>query len=190
MKINKQIGDKPDNNGDKPSNGKEGRMPRLVGQTPLIKAKEGLMPQLIKKRRSVWSLLVVSSLLASFLAIGPSMAAEVIATGSNNKAKQSYTPSTSACVGEEATKDYEFTDVGEGSDFRSAINCLAYYGITRGTGDGTTFSPYDSVTRTQIVKFITRASQAAGANVSNVLGDFSKKAEEGYANTLKDVADL
>ena len=43
---------------------------------------------------------------------------------------------TSACVGD-ATGDMMFSDVSEDHAFRGAINCLAYYGVTVGYGDGT-----------------------------------------------------
>ena len=42
-----------------------------------------------------------------------------------------------------------------------AINCIAYYGITQGTGDGSTYSPEQDVTRAQMAVFIARAAVVA-----------------------------
>ena len=47
-------------------------MPRLKGPVPQVQAKEGPMPQLVKKRRSGWAVLAVGALVASILAVGAS----------------------------------------------------------------------------------------------------------------------
>ena len=169
------------------NNRKEGRMPRLVGRVPLVQAKEGLMPQLIKKRRSSWALLVVGSLIASFLAVGatPVAAAEAITDG-NMAENQSYKPSTSACVGAATESASDFSDVSDDNVHREAITCLKYYGVTQGTGDGSTYEPGAAVTRTQMARFIRRVAGVAGVNVTNVLGDFEDVANAGYEATQKD----
>ena len=119
------------------------------------------MPDLMKKRRSGWVLLAVCALIASLLTLGVNPATAV-------EEKADHLASTSACVGEAET-DRMFTDVPEGHIFRDAINCIAYHGITVGTGDGTTFSPEDDVTRWQMALFIARAMKAAGVDLGAVM---------------------
>ena len=69
--------------------------------------------------------------------------------------------SGSACTGA-ALVDRGFSDVSEGHTFREAINCIAYYGITAGSGDGTTYSPEAEVTRAQMALFVLRTAEKAG----------------------------
>ena len=119
------------------------------------------MPDLMEKRRSGWVLLAVCALIASLLAVGVNPATAV-------EEKADHLASASACEGEAET-DRMFTDVPEGHTFRDAINCLAYHGITVGTGDGTTFSPSRDVTRWQMALFIARAMKAAGVDLGAVV---------------------
>ena len=44
-------------------------MPHLKGPVPQAQAKEGPMPQLVKKRRSGWAVLAAGALIASLLAV-------------------------------------------------------------------------------------------------------------------------
>ena len=69
----------------------------------------------------------------------------------------------SACLGE-ALAPYGFTDM-EGSFAEDAVNCLAYYGVARGTSPRL-FSPGNSVTRWQMALFLVRAAEAAGADLA------------------------
>ena len=119
------------------------------------------MPDQLKKRRSGWVLLALGALIASLLAVGvnPATAEEETA---DHKA------STSACEGDAQT-DRMFTDVSEGHFFRDAINCIAYHRITTGSGDGTTFSPSQDVTRWQMALFIARAATAAGVDLDDAM---------------------
>ena len=119
------------------------------------------MPDLMRRRRSGWVVLAVCALIASLLAVGVNPATAV-------EEKADHLASTSACAGEAET-DPMFTDVPEGHIFRDAINCLAYHGITVGTGDGTTFSPSRDVTRWQMALFIARAMKAAGVDLGAVV---------------------
>ncbi len=64
-----------------------------------------------------------------------------------------------------------FTDVSDGHAFADAINCIAYYGVTNGTGDGSTYSPNDAVTRAQMAVFIARAAGVAGVDLDEPMGD-------------------
>ena len=66
----------------------------------------------------------------------------------------------SACVGA-ATDPAGFVDTAD-IFAEDAINCLAYYQITKGTSSGTTFSPGNSVNRWQMALFLVRAAEAAG----------------------------
>jgi len=53
--------------------------------------------------------------------------------------------------------DQGFTDIsGKSAEIQLAINQIAELGITVGTGDGTTYSPDDNVTREQMAMFIER----------------------------------
>ena len=121
------------------------------------------MPQLVKKRRSGWAVLAAGALIASLFAVGAAPAGAVeIKAGSNNEAQPSRPATYSSCVGD-AASDAMFEDVSEGHAFEGAINCIAYYGITIGTGDGSTFSPGDDVSRWQMALFLARAAGVAGA---------------------------
>ena len=119
------------------------------------------MPQLVKKRRSGWAVLAAGALVASLLAVG---AAPVGADTDN----PDHTTKLSACVGG-ALADQAFSDVVEEHAFRDNINCIAYYGITNGTGDGTTFSPNMDVTRAQMAVFIARAAGVAGVALGDAM---------------------
>jgi hypothetical protein len=77
-----------------------------------------------------------------------------------------HTTRLSACVGD-AAADRMFSDVSAGHVFRGAIDCIAYYGITKGTGDGSTYSPEEDVTRAQMAVFIARAAEVAGVDLGS-----------------------
>jgi len=110
------------------------------------------------------SILAVGALVASLVAVGarPAGAVETVADHA--------TPVT-ACVGD-ATEDWMFDDVSAGHYFRGAINCLAYYGVTEGYGDGT-FRPSRNVSRFEMVLFMERSARAAGADSAEVVADFA-----------------
>ncbi|MCY4666304.1 MAG: S-layer homology domain-containing protein [Acidimicrobiaceae bacterium] len=78
-----------------------------------------------------------------------------------------HTTPLSACAGD-ALVDQLFTDVSMGHVLRDAINCIAYYEITHGTGDGSTYSPEQDVTRAQMAVFIARAAEVAGVELGPV----------------------
>ena len=99
-------------------------------------------------------MLAAGALIASLLAVGASPAGAVMD-------KADHTTSADACVGP-AMADQEYTDVSEDHFARDAINCIGYYGITNGTGDGTTYSPNDNVSRWQMALFIARAAGPVG----------------------------
>ena len=68
-------------------------------------------------------------------------------------------------MGPAAATDSDFSDVEDRGELKAAIDCLAYYGITVGTGDGTTFSPQAFVSRWQMALFVRRAASAAGVEL-------------------------
>ncbi|MYH71922.1 MAG: S-layer homology domain-containing protein [Acidimicrobiia bacterium] len=100
-------------------------------------------------------------MIASLLAVGATPVGAAPETA-DHKA------TTSACVGD-ALGDQMFTDVSDGHVFRDAINCIAYYGVTNGTGDGSTFSPNDDVTRAQMAVFLARAAGIAGVDLGDAM---------------------
>ncbi|MCY3650583.1 MAG: S-layer homology domain-containing protein [Acidimicrobiaceae bacterium] len=122
------------------------------------------MPQPVTKRRSGTSILAAGALVASLVAVGarPAAAVETVAD---------HATPVSACVGD-ATEDWMFDDVSQGHYFRDAINCLAYYGVTVGYGDGT-FRPSRNVSRFEMVLFMERSARAAGADPADVVQDFA-----------------
>ena len=115
------------------------------------------MIQPMNKQQSGWAVLVVGALMASILATGTAPAGAVTD-------RPDYTTPLSACVGH-AAADRMFSDVSAGHVFRNAINCVAYYGITQGTGDGSTYSPEQDVTRAQMAVFIARSAEVAGVDL-------------------------
>ncbi len=71
----------------------------------------------------------------------------------------------SACVGA-AAEDAGFTDVPDGHANAGDIDCIAYYGITKGTS-ATTYSPLMSVTREHMALFLTRLAGLVGIEVAS-----------------------
>ena len=131
-------------------------MPQPEGHLPqVVKKKEGHMPEL-RKRRSHLALLGVFAMAASVLAVGaPSAMAEA--------GRPEATATYSACVGP-ATRDAGFTDVATGSTHDAAVNCIAYYGITKGT-TATTFAPSQTISRWQLAVMLQRAAGPAGVDL-------------------------
>lgn len=131
-------------------------MPQPEGHLPqVVKKKEGHMPEL-RKRRTHLALLGAFAMVASVLAAGTSPVSAVPGT---EDAKATY----SACIGP-ATGDAGYTDVATGSTHDAAINCIAYYGITRGT-TATTFAPEETISRWQLAVMLKRAAGPAGAEL-------------------------
>ena len=113
------------------------------------------MIQLVNNRYAELTVLVVAVLGSSLLAIGVTSVEAV-------KNEQDVVMNiNSVCVGS-AAEDWGFVDVAAGSAYAGAINCLAYYGIGIGTGDGSTFSPDADVKRWQMALFMQRAATVTG----------------------------
>ena len=116
------------------------------------------MLQRFRRLRSGWAALAVGALVASLLAVNATTATAVTDTPDERSR-------VNVCVGE-ALEDRDFTDVSDNHIFHDAINCLAHYGVTIGSGDGSTYSPDDPVTRWQMMLFLTRALVPTGINLS------------------------
>ena len=129
------------------------------------------MLQRFNRLRTGWAALAVGALVASLLTVG---ATSAIATTDTPDEKSRVT----VCVGEALT-DRGFTDVSDNHIFHDAINCLAHYGITIGTGDGTTFTPGEPVNRWQMMLFLARATVPANIKLSTA-----------RAQNFSDVGDL
>ena len=114
------------------------------------------MPQLVKKRRSGWAVLAAGALVASILAVGASPAAAAPRVPDQEATWK-------ACLAP-ASASHGFTDVADDSVHAANINCLAYYGITKGKTDDT-FDPQSNVTRSQMALFLARAADAANIDL-------------------------
>ena len=129
--------------------------------------------------RSGWAVLAAGALVASLLAVsaGPAGAAEVKA-GDDNEASPGNEAPFSACVGDAVeAPDQGFSDVPAGHAFAEVISCIAYYGITNGTGDGSTYSPNADVSRAQMALFLYRAAALMGVDLmggdDDMMADYS-----------------
>ena len=116
------------------------------------------MDQRSSRLRTGWAALAVGALVASLLAVGAATATATTDTPDERS-------SVSVCVGE-ALEDRNFTDVPRNHIFHDAINCLAHFGITIGSGDGSTFTPNEPVNRWQMMLFLTRALGPANINLN------------------------
>lgn len=63
------------------------------------------------------------------------------------------------CVSVLAADNARFTDVATSDYFAKPVEWAVSKNITVGTGDGTTFSPGQTYTRTQILTFLWRAAE-------------------------------
>ncbi len=123
----------------------------------------------VPRRPALWAAGITVTAVVSLLAA--SVAAEEVKPGDDNEAEPSHATGQSACVGD-ATNQQGFVDVPAGHYSLPAVNCLAYYRITSGTGDGTTFSPDATVTADEMRGFMEAAARVAGADRGAVLSDF------------------
>ncbi len=92
-------------------------------------------------------------------------------------------PEFTACLGP-ALEDQDFEDVAASSAFTDDINCLAYYGITRGTGDGSVYSPSQRVSRWQMAVFLDRAMR-----IADITAPVSRTDDAGLPITYEDTED-
>ncbi len=105
-------------------------------------------------RRHV-AVLTALAMMASVLVAAPAVAADP---------KADYKATFDACVG---VGSADFEDVPANHANMGDIDCIAYYGITKGTGDGTTYSPLMSVTREHMALFLVRLAGRVGIAVAS-----------------------
>ena len=132
-------------------------------------------------------MLAAGAMVASLLAVGASpVGAQPLSGAPNAQANNEpdQLAETKACVGA-ALDDQMFDDVVDEHAFKDGINCIAYYGITNGTGDGGTFSPNRDVTRAEMAVFIARAAGVAGVDLGDAtdegftdIGDIWQEAQD------------
>ncbi len=116
-------------------------------------------------------MLAVGALVASILAVGAGPTAAQPAS-TRVAANPNHNPDAgadwSACVGAAKANDAGFSDVGAKSVHADAIDCIEYYGITLGIGDGL-YGPDSHVTAFQMRLFVQRAADLMGADGEEVL---------------------
>ena len=113
----------------------------------------------LKYRRHV-AVLAALAMLASVLVTAPAVAAD-------DPPKPSYEATFTAC---DDAPSSGFTDVPESHANAGDIDCIAYYGITKGTSD-TTYSPLMSVTREHMALFLIRLAGKVGIEVTSTPDD-------------------
>ena len=106
----------------------------------------------LKYRRHV-AVLTALAMLASVLVAAPAVAAD--------DPEPNYEATFDAC-GDAPSAGY--TDVPAGHANASDIDCIAYYGITKGTS-ATTYAPLMSVTREHMALFLIRLAGLVGIDV-------------------------
>ena len=131
---------------------------------------------LIARQRSHLAVLAVLALVGSLLAIS---AVPVAAEDGKADNKAVF----SACVNA-AAEDAGFTDM-DGDSAEDAANCLAHYGITKGTSEGV-FSPRASITRLQLALFLARAASPAGLELLDAVDDQGFTDIDSYTSEIQD----
>lgn len=138
---------------------------------------------MLSSRRKV-SIVAVFSLVAGLVFASPISAVD------DPPPSPSYLASFDACEDIPASN---FDDLPSDQAQIDNINCIAHFGITKGTS-ATTYSPDDAVTREQMALFLTRlagrvgiemASDPADAGFTDI-GDLSEKSQ----NAINQLADL
>ncbi|MCY4649715.1 MAG: S-layer homology domain-containing protein [bacterium] len=104
-------------------------------------------------RRQI-AVLTALAMVASVLVAVPAVAADP---------KADYTATFDACVGVGSS---DFEDVPTSHANAGDIDCIAYYGITKGTS-ATTYSPLMSVTREQMALFLMRLAGKVGISIND-----------------------
>ena len=135
----------------------------------------------LKYRRHV-AVLAALAMVASVLVVAPAVADE--------HPEQDYRAAFDACMGAPAAG---FEDVAENHANAGDIDCIAYYGITKGTS-ATTYTPLMSVTREQMALFLTRLAGIVGIEVASNpddagftdIGDLSENSQ----TAINQLADL
>jgi len=106
-----------------------------------------------KYRRHI-AVLATLAMVASVMVAAPAVAAD--------DPEPNYTATFDACAGVESA---DFADVPANYGNAGDIDCIAYFGITKGTGDGSTYSPSMLVTREHMALFLVRLANLVGIDV-------------------------
>ncbi len=96
------------------------------------------------------------------LALVASVLVTVPVSAADDDPEANFEATFSACEGLDAAG---FEDVPTGHSSAGSIDCIAYYGITRGTS-ATTYSPLMSVTREHMALFLTRLAARVGIDMT------------------------
>ncbi len=112
----------------------------------------------LSRFRRLVAVLSALALMASVLAAAPAVAAD-------DPKRTTRLLSVPARVWPRSRRDFE--DVPANHTNAGDIDCIAYYGITMGTGDGSTYSPSMSVTREQMALFLTRLADVVGIEMAS-----------------------
>ena len=125
-----------------------------------------------KYRRQI-AVLAAIAMVASVLVVAPAVAADP---------EPNYGATFDACMDVPSSG---FEDVPSSHANAGDIDCIAYYGVTKGTGDGTTYSPSMSVTREHMALFLVRLAGLVGIDVPDAgntgFGDTSDLSAESQA---------
>ncbi len=105
-----------------------------------------------------------------------SMSTAVAGTPLSNHT-QADLPTYSACPPGIAP-DGGFSDITS-----TSVDCIKYYEITKGTGDGTTYSPLDTVSRWQMALFLTRMAGPAGITLGS-------GTDQGFTDILNESSEI
>ena len=112
-----------------------------------------MFASLSRFRRQI-AVLAALAMLASVLVAAPAVAADPA---------PDYTATFDACIDVPGSG---FEDVPSGHANAGDIDCIAYYGITKGTS-ATTYSPLMSVTREHMALFLTRLAGLVGIEIAS-----------------------
>ena len=130
-----------------------------------------------RSRRHV-AVLAALAMLASVLVAAPAVAAD-------DPPEPDYTATFDACAGSPSSG---YTDVPSGHANAGDIDCIAYYGVTKGTS-ATTYSPLMSVSREHMALFLIRLAGLVGIEMTSTpddpgytdVGDLSEKSQTAIA---------
>ena len=142
-----------------------------------LRRKKALMFAFFNRSRRHVAVLAALAMLASVLVAAPAVAAD--------DPKPSLEATFTACVD---VPSAEFTDVPAAHPNAGDIDCIAYYGITKGTS-ATTYSPLMSVTREHMALFLTRLAARVGIEMTSTpddpgytdIGDLSENSQTAIA---------
>ncbi len=115
------------------------------------------------------------------LALVASVLVAVPVSAADDPPMADYKATFDACMGVPSSG---FEDVPSSHMNAGDIDCIAYYAITKGTGDGSTYSPFMSVTREHMALFLIRLAGLVGIDVPPAgdssfsdIGDLSEESQ-------------